>query len=72
MDAYTHELSGKTISQFRLILCDDHGNVFTEGEHKNFSCVLKFETQDSSSENQITQRVLLQNQELGFKSRHMC
>ena len=66
-----HQLSGKTVNQFTIELCDDNGRIFDTHESKNFTCILKFETADGN-EAHINEINSLNNQRLGFLSRHNC
>jgi hypothetical protein len=66
-----HQLSGKTVNQFTIELCDDNGRIFDTHESKIFTCILKFETADGN-EAHVNQLNSLINQRLGFLSRHNC
>lgn len=70
-DAIKHNLSNQTIRRFKLTLTDDNDNVFQLNHFKDFSAIICFEIEEEQSILDINRDVLLTNQRMGYKSRHM-
>ena len=69
-DSLKHNLSHQTISQFKLSLTDDIGQVFEENHFKDFVAILCFEIENDVSLEDLNRDVLLANQKMQFLSRH--
>jgi hypothetical protein len=68
----SHQLNGKTISTFSVELTDDIGKPFLENEFKDFTCILKFEMEESAVSSKLNEQSILNNLKAQFHSRHNC
>ena len=71
LESFSHSVN-RTIQNFWIELVDDDFQPFTDEQYKNYNLVLQFETQDNEQTHRINEKILLNNQELGFRARHGC
>jgi hypothetical protein len=71
-EAFTHSLSGQTITSFKISLRDDQHQLFDARTYKPWSCVLVFETVDDQAAIRINEQVISDNQRRMFLAEHRC
>ena len=71
-EAFTHSLSGQTITSFKISLRDDQHQLFEARTYKPWSCVLVFETVDDAAAIRINEQVISDNQRRMFLAEHRC
>ena len=71
-EAFTHSLSGQTITSFKISLRDDQHQLFEAKTYKPWSCVLVFETVDDAAAIRINEQVISDNQRRRFLAEHRC
>ena len=71
-EAFVHELNGQPITRFSLELTDDDHKIFPVNHHKQFSCVLVFETADPHGAGDLNAQMIQDNQLKSYLARHKC
>ena len=71
-ESFVHQLSGQPITRFNIMLTDDDHNVFAPEHHKQFQCILVFETAEPLNQGELNERMIEDNQLKSYLARHKC